>query len=53
MSCENVIRVEDSKETVTFRPKGLFGRLYWYLMLPFHYFIFNGMIENIANKKYS
>ena len=40
-------------QTATFRPKGLFGRLYWYLMLPFHYFIFNGMIENIANKKYS
>lgn len=40
-------------QTATFRPKGLFGRLYWYLMLPFHYFIFNGMIENIANKNYN
>ena len=35
-------------QTATFRPKGLFGRLYWYAMLPFHYFIFKGMITNIA-----
>jgi uncharacterized protein YbjT (DUF2867 family) len=35
-------------QTATFRPKGLWGRLYWYLMLPFHYFIFGGMIQNIA-----
>ena len=38
-------------QTATFRPKGLFGRLYWYTMLPFHYFIFEGMIRNIANYK--
>jgi hypothetical protein len=35
-------------QTATFRPKGLIGRLYWYAMLPFHYFIFGGMIRNIA-----
>lgn len=35
-------------QTATFRPKGLWGRLYWYLMLPFHYFIFDGMIRNIS-----
>lgn len=35
-------------QTATFRPKGLVGRLYWYVMLPFHYFIFAGMIRNIA-----
>ena len=38
-------------QTATFRPKGLFGRLYWYAMLPFHYFIFSGMIRNIAKSK--
>lgn len=38
-------------QTATFRPKGLWGRLYWYLMLPFHYFIFGGMIRNIAKAK--
>ena len=36
-------------QTATFRPRGFKGRFYWYLMLPFHYFIFNGMIRRIAN----
>ena len=27
------------RQTATFRPKGLWGRLYWYSVLPFHYFI--------------
>lgn len=38
------------RQTATFRPKGLWGRLYWYSVLPFHYFIFNGMINNIVKK---
>lgn len=38
-------------QTATFRPKGLVGRLYWYSMLPFHYFIFAGMIRHIAEGK--
>lgn len=36
------------EQTATFRPHGLFGRLYWYSVLPFHYFVFNGMIRNMA-----
>ena len=28
--------------------KDLLGRLYWYSVLPFHYFVFDGMAENIA-----
>ena len=35
-------------QTATFRPLGLWGRLYWYAMLPFHAFIFRGMIRNIS-----
>ena len=35
-------------QTATFRPLGLLGRLYWYAVLPFHGFIFKGMIRNIA-----
>lgn len=35
-------------QTATFRPKGLLGRIYWYSVLPFHYFIFKGMIRKIA-----
>lgn len=37
------------KQTATFRPRGLAGRLYWYSVLPFHGFIFNGMIKKLAN----
>lgn len=39
------------RQTATFRPRGLWGRLYWYSMLPFHYFIFNGMIDNLVKTK--
>ena len=35
-------------QTATFRPRGVWGRLYWYSVLPFHYFIFNGMINNLV-----
>lgn len=38
-------------QTATFRPLGLLGRLYWYSVLPFHAFIFEGMINKIAGKK--
>lgn len=38
-------------QTATFRPKGLLGRMYWYTMLPFHYFIFEGMINRIAENQ--
>ncbi|APQ17980.1 SDR family oxidoreductase [Maribacter hydrothermalis] len=38
-------------QTATFRPRGLRGRLYWYSIVPFHYFIFGGMIKNIAHQK--
>jgi len=37
------------KQTATFRPRGLWGRLYWYSVLPFHGLIFNGMIKNLTN----
>lgn len=37
------------KQTATFRPKGLLGRLYWYSVLPFHAFIFGGMLSNIIS----
>ena len=34
-------------QTATFRPHGLAGRLYWYAVMPFHWFVFNGMINNL------
>ena len=35
------------RQTATFRPKGLLGRMYWYSVLPFHFFVFDGMLRNI------
>ena len=37
-------------QTATFRPKGLWGRLYWKLLTPVHFFIFRGMAKRIAGK---
>jgi uncharacterized protein YbjT (DUF2867 family) len=31
-----------------FLPKGLFGILYWYVLYPFHQWIFSGMLQGIA-----
>ena len=43
-------KIEDGllKQTATFRPRGLWGRLYWYSVLPFHGFIFSGLINALA-----
>jgi hypothetical protein len=46
-------RVKKTEEGVfliqkaTFRPHGILGRIYWYMLLPFHIFIFKGMARNI------
>ena len=37
------------QQTATFRPRGLLGRLYWYSVLPFHFFVFDGMAKNIVS----
>ncbi len=37
-------------QTATFRPLGLWGRLYWYAVLPFHGLIFNGLLKNITEQ---
>ena len=34
-------------QNATFRPLGLWGRIYWYGVLPFHGFIFRGMAKKI------
>ncbi len=43
-------KIEDNtlKQTATFRPRGLWGRLYWYAVLPFHGLIFSGMINKLV-----
>jgi uncharacterized protein YbjT (DUF2867 family) len=35
-------------QTATFRPRGLWGRLYWFAVWPFHGVIFRGMIRALA-----
>lgn len=39
------------QQTATFRPIGLAGRFYWYTVLPFHYFVFEGMADNLIQNK--
>ncbi len=45
-------RIEDDRliQEATFRPRGVWGRLYWYLVLPFHFLIFNGMINKLTDQ---
>ncbi|QJB30315.1 DUF2867 domain-containing protein [Chitinophaga oryzae] len=38
---------EELVQTASFRARGLAGKLYWYSMLPFHGFIFPGMIRQL------
>ncbi|MCE2893548.1 MAG: SDR family oxidoreductase [Flammeovirgaceae bacterium] len=37
-------------QTATYRPLGLWGRLYWYSVLPFHGLIFPKMAKNIVDQ---
>jgi uncharacterized protein YbjT (DUF2867 family) len=36
-------------QSATFKPKGIWGKLYWYAVLPFHGFIFQGMLNKLIN----
>ncbi|GAA3782382.1 SDR family oxidoreductase [Flavobacterium ginsengiterrae] len=36
-------------QAATFRPRGFLGKLYWYSVLPFHGFIFSGMLKKVAD----
>jgi hypothetical protein len=38
-------------QTATFQPLGLWGRVYWYLVLPFHGLIFPKMAKGIITAK--
>lgn len=46
-------QIRDKKlfQTATFRPLGLWGRIYWYAMLPFHGMIFSGMLRELSGNK--
>ncbi len=36
-------------QSATFKPDGFWGHLYWYSVLPFHGFIFQGMLNKLIN----
>jgi hypothetical protein len=36
------------RQRATFKPNGLFGNLYWWVLVPFHGPIFGGMVRNIC-----
>jgi uncharacterized protein YbjT (DUF2867 family) len=36
------------EQTARFRPRGLFGRTYWYAVLPFHSLVFPGLLDGIV-----
>jgi len=33
-----------------YQPRGVFGKLYWYIFLPFHFFIFQNLIRQIEKR---
>ncbi len=37
-------------QSAYFYPKGLWGRIYWYSLIPVHYFVFSNMIKQIIKK---
>jgi uncharacterized protein YbjT (DUF2867 family) len=37
-------------QTAIFRPKGVLGRLYWYALIPFHFFIFRKMAKALSGE---
>ena len=37
-------------QSALFQPRGLAGLLYWYAVAPFHYFVFNGMLQGIRRE---
>ena len=45
-------KIKDNKliQSAYFYPKGVLGRLYWYALIPLHYFVFNNMIKSIIKK---
>lgn len=43
-------KIEDQilRQTATFRPKGVLGRLYWYSVYPLHGLVFQGLINELT-----
>lgn len=42
------IQPDQLVQTAHFLPRGLLGRLYWYSVLPFHYFVFTDLARTVV-----
>jgi uncharacterized protein YbjT (DUF2867 family) len=47
---ESASRGSELRLSTRFRPRGLYGILYWYALLPFHDILFGGMLKAVARK---
>lgn len=45
---EFAVGENELRQTATFRPQGLLGRLYWFLVLPAHWWLFPRMVRRLA-----
>ena len=47
-----LVQLDDQRtelqQIASFLPRGLFGILYWYAVMPFHHYVFTGMLRGIA-----
>lgn len=44
------IKGDELIQTAYFYPRGLLGRVYWYILTPVHYLVFRNMIRSILKK---
>lgn len=44
------IKGDELVQTAYFYPRGLWGRLYWYILTPVHYLVFRNMIRSILKE---
>ena len=45
---EFAVGEDELRQTATFRPQGLLGRLYWFAVLPAHWWLFPRMVRRLA-----
>lgn len=44
------IKEDELVQTAYFYPRGLWGRIYWFILTPIHYLVFRNMIKSILQK---
>ena len=43
------VQTDQLVQTAHFLPRGVLGRLYWYLILPLHHFVFNNLARTVVS----